>query len=183
MAFSRKKILVPLVFILGLVLAYAVQKGGYQAVVIPLETGKPAPDIVVQQLDGQEVRLSDYRGNVVFLNFWATWCPPCREEMPSMERLHAAMKGRPFVMLAVSVDSDRDMVERFNKMFPYSFPILWDSTQKASLQYQTTGVPETFIIAPDGTLVYKVIGPDDWSTPENFSALEKLLPPRGAGQG
>jgi peroxiredoxin len=179
----RRTIIIPLVFIVGLVLAYMVQQGPRRPDIVPLETGKEAPDIMVKDLEGNDVRLSDYKGKLVFLNFWATWCPPCREEMPSMERLFQALKDRPFAMLAVSVDPSLRTVARFKAEFGYSFPILWDHEQEASRLYGTTGVPETFIIAPDGTLLFKIIGPDDWSKPENVSAIEKLLPRSRAEKG
>jgi peroxiredoxin len=169
--------------ILGLILAYMVQQGGHYAEVVPLEKGKPAPDFALKDMEGRERRLSDFRGQLVFLNFWATWCPPCRDEMPSMERLHQRMQGRPFKMLAVSLDTDAETANRYIQQNGFTFTALVDHQQKAASLYNTTGVPETFLIGSDGTLLLKVIGPDNWSSPENVSVIERLLPPSSRQKG
>ncbi len=176
MASTRKKIIIPLLFIAGLALAYMVQEGGHHGEVVPVVAGTEAPDFTVRDLKGQEVSLSDFRGRLVFLNFWATWCPPCREEMPSMERLYQSMKDKPFTLLAVSVDANAEMVERFRQARGFTFPILIDEDQKAATLYQTTGVPETFIISPEGNILYKIIGPEDWATEKSLAGLAQLLP-------
>ncbi len=177
MASSRPKFIILFVVILGLILTYMIQQEGDYAVVLPLEKGKPAPDFVLEDLAGRETRLSDFRGQLVFLNFWATWCPPCRDEMPSMERLHQLMKGRPFKMLAVSLDTDAATANRYIQENGFTFTTLNDHQQKTAALYRTTGVPETFLISAEGTLLLKVIGPDNWSSPENVAAIERLLPP------
>ncbi len=183
MASSRAKFVLPLVVILGLILGYMVQQGGHYAEVVLLEKGKPAPDFALKDMTGRKTRLSDFRGKLVFLNFWATWCPPCRDEMPSMERLHQLMKGRPFKMLAVSLDTDAETANRYIQENGFTFTTLVDQQQKAASLYNTTGVPETFLIGSDGTLLLKVIGPDDWSHPENVAAIEELLPPSSPQKG
>lgn len=187
MAHTRAKIIVPLLFVAGLILVYMIQNP-FQGEIKHAEEGGPVPDFQLQDLQGKDVRLSDFRGKIVFLNFWATWCPPCREEMPSMEELYRAMRGRPFVMLAVSVDNDPEQVRRFQKASAYSFPILLDHENRVAALYGTTGVPETFLIGPDGSLVFRrIIGPRDWMHPESLAAIEKAVakteePPPTAGQ-
>jgi len=176
MASTRTKIIVPLLFIAGLALVYMVQENSRHGERVPVVAGTKAPDFTVRDLQGKEVTLSDFRGRLVFLNFWATWCPPCREEMPSMERLYRFMKGKPFTLLAVSVDTNAATVERFRRARGYTFPILIDEGQKAATLYQTTGVPETFIISPEGTILYKIVGPQDWATEKSLTDLSQLLP-------
>jgi peroxiredoxin len=175
MSLSRRKIIVPLFFVLGLIAMYAIRTP-FQGFVEPVTEGTVAPDFALKDLEGKEVRLSDYQGKVVLLNFWATWCPPCREEMPSMESLYRAMEGRPFEMLAVSVDESAEHVQGFRDHFGYTFPILLDGDQRAASQYQTTGFPETFLIGPDGTIRKKYVGPFDWEARERVAEIEESLP-------
>lgn len=175
MAKSAKKIILPLFFVVGLMLVYMIQVP-YKVEIQTMEQGEPAPDFLLSDLQGKEVRLSELRGNLVFLNFWATWCPPCRDEMPSMEALYRKLQGRAFQMLAVSIDDSKNQVERFQNSFQYTFPMLFDDGQKVAALYRTTGVPETFIISPDGIIVSKIIGPYDWNTAETLEYIEKILP-------
>lgn len=132
-----------------------------------VNVGQPAPDFAFPLLTGEVVQLSDYRGKVVFLNIWATWCGPCREEMPSMEKLYQKMKGQAFEILAVSVDSQgADVVLPFVKAYKLSLPLLLDREGKIGRLYNTTGVPETFIIDQYGIVVSKIIGYRNWADPK-----------------
>ncbi|MBI1921761.1 MAG: TlpA family protein disulfide reductase [Geobacter sp.] len=143
--------------------------------VAPVE-GAMAPDLNVPDLSGKEVRLSDLRGKVVLLNFWASWCPPCREEMPSMEKLNKAMAGKPFQMLAVSIDEKgKNAVEAYSAKSGIKLPFYLDTEGKWSKLYGTTGVPETFIIAKNGVILKKIIGGLDWSHPEVSRFLEDAM--------
>lgn len=127
------------------------------------KVGDPAPDFTLPTLGGNPVRLTNYKGKVVFLNFWATWCPPCREEMPSMESLYQRLKGRDFEMLAVSIDSKgEDHVRSFVSKYALTFPVLLDPNKEVYRLYGLTGVPETFIVNKHGDIVLKIIGPQDW---------------------
>jgi peroxiredoxin len=138
--------------------------------------GLPAPNFSLPDLDGKMVSLSDYRGKVVLLNIWATWCPPCVEEMPSMEKLYQALQGEGFEILAVSIDeSGVQDVLPFMKKHKLSFPVLIDHKGTLKGLYQTTGVPESFIIDKDGILVEKVIGPRDWAVPEAIRFFRNLI--------
>ncbi len=137
----------------------------------------PAPDLTVTDLKGAPVSLSSLKGTVVLLNFWATWCPPCREEIPSMIKLAGAMAGKPFRMLAVSIDEGGvGAVEAYLKESgSAALPVYMDKENSAARTYGITGVPETFIIDKSGILVKKVIGPMDWNSPEAVSFLEGLM--------
>jgi len=141
----------------------------------PVES-KPAPDITVTALNGASLKLSDLKGKVVMLNFWATWCPPCREEIPSMMKLNAAMAGKPFQMVAVSVDEGgKPAIENYFTTSKTELPAYTDPSGAASKTYGITGVPETFIIDKKGVIVKKVIGPAPWDGPEAIAFLEGLL--------
>lgn len=133
----------------------------------PVPVSKPlAADFTLRDLDGKEHKLSDYRGKVVFLNFWATWCPPCREEMPSMERLNEVLGGKDFVMLAVNTDEDIKDLEDFTKGAPHNFTVLSDADGKVQKLYQVFKFPETFVIDRQGRIADHIIGARDWSSTE-----------------
>jgi peroxiredoxin len=143
----------------------------------PLVVGKPAPDFSLHDLDDRPYRLSDFRGKVVFLNFWATWCQPCREEMPSMEILNKNFAKDGLVILAVSIDrvtTTKD-IPPFVKSMNLTFPILIDSWGKTDKPYKRMGVPETFIIDQEGIIREIVIGPRDWTRLDSLQVLTKLL--------
>ena len=142
-----------------------------------LAVGKTAPDFVLTDLNDKPQQLSDFRGKVVFLNFWATWCKPCREEMPSMEVLHKNFEKDGLVILAVSIDrvtTTKD-IPPFIKGMNLTFPVLIDSWGKTDKPYKRMGVPETFIIDQEGVIREIVIGPRDWTRLDSLQVLTKLL--------
>lgn len=144
----------------------------------PVLEGKNAPDFALPDLKGKMVKLSDYRGKVVFVNFWATWCKPCEEEMPSMQRMYEALKKQyqNFELLAVSIDSkEPDAVEAFAKKYEVTFPVLHDKKGKIKEMYKTTGVPETFIVDQNGVIAEKVWGPRNWSKKDSVKTIIELL--------
>jgi cytochrome c biogenesis protein CcmG/thiol:disulfide interchange protein DsbE len=135
-----------------------------------------APDFAVPDLTGRTVRLSGLRGKVVVLNLWATWCPPCVEEMPSMERLHAALGDADFVLLAVSQDEDgKRVVAPFVERLHLSFPVLLDPEREVGDRFGVSGYPETFVIDRNGFVVEHVIGPRDWASPDEVATLRALI--------
>jgi peroxiredoxin len=139
----------------------------------PME-GLKAPDFTLPTLDGKEVKLSDYAGKIVFLNIWATWCAPCKEEMPSMQKLYELMRGKDFVLLTMSIDEKKETVEAFMKDNKLTLPVALDSLQKVSPLYRITGVPESYIIDKSGMIIHHLIGPGDWSNPGLVNALSSL---------
>lgn len=158
-----------LLFALGAAFYYQQQRAGGRA-------GFPAPDFVLKDLHGQARRLSDLRGKVVFLNVWATWCPPCRMEMPSMERLYQRLKRRDFVMLAVSEDEDgHDAVRPFVDQMGITFPVLLDQEGLVPQRYGVTGYPETFIIDREGQVIQHTIGPEEWDRDSVYQFFLRLL--------
>jgi peroxiredoxin len=143
----------------------------------PLVVGKEAPDFALTDLNEKPYRLSDFRGKVVFLNFWATWCAPCREEMPSMEVLNKNFEKDGLVILAVSIDrvtTTKD-IPPFVKGLNLTFPVLIDSWGKTDKPYKRMGVPETFIIDQQGIVREIIIGPKDWTRVDNLKTLMTLL--------
>lgn len=153
-----------------------------------IEVGDAAPAFKATDLrTGRPATLADYRGKVVLLNVWATWCPPCRVEMPSMQRLHQKLAGTDFRIVAVSVDGDAFHAEdsqdpagimAFAKGMGLTFDILHDPSGAIRKSYQTTGVPESFVIDRDGYIVKKVIGAAEWDGPVNETILRRLLDAR-----
>lgn len=144
----------------------------------PVDIGVQAPEFSYPALAGGTKSLSEYRGKVVLVNVWATWCNPCREEMPSMERLYQMMKGQPFEILAVSIDvRGATDVEPFAKQLGLSFPILLDGNKEISDLYQTTGVPESFIIDKHGVVAQRIIGPLDWANTntDEYQLIQHLM--------
>jgi len=146
--------------------------------------GAEAIDFTLPDLEGKEHTLSSMRGNVIFLNVWATWCGPCKEEMPSMQFLHEKFKGKPFKIVAVSIDKDTDdVVKKFADDLNLTFLILHDRKGRIKDTYKTTGVPESFIIDQNGIVAEKIWGPRDWSDPKNLFTIKSLLAngPRAPG--
>ena len=143
---------------------------------------KIAPDFAVTDLAGRTVRLSALRGKVVVLNIWATWCPPCVEEMPSIERLWSVLRGDDFALLAVSQDEEgRHSVEPFVARMGFSFPVFLDPDHEVGDRYGVWGYPETFIIDRNGYVVEHVIGPRDWASAESLASLRALIAARDGG--
>ncbi len=172
----RRRLVVLLGGLAILALAFGVvwlQSAKYE----PLTVGMAAPDFTLPDMAGKNQQLSDYRGKVVFLNFWATWCKPCKEEMPSMQVLWDNLKKEDFVMLAVSMDrvTTTKEIPPFVENLKLTFPILTDSWGQTDKRYKLMGVPETYIIDQSGVLREKVIGPRDWTRAESIETIVQLL--------
>lgn len=158
-------ILIGLILVgIGIIVLLQLKDSSFNPGIPLLGKGVPAPSFTFPGLDGKKISLTDYRGKIVFLNIWATWCAPCVAEMPSMEKLYQELKDEDFEILAVSVDeSGAEAVSPFVEKHKLSFPVLSDTGGKIKDLYQTTGIPESFIIDKDGIIVEKVIGPRDWA--------------------
>jgi len=141
-----------------------------------LEVGSRAPDFhAVDLATGRATTLADYQGKVILLNIWATWCQPCRVEMPAIERLHQRLGGRDFQIVSVSIDADGDsVVAAYARDLGLTFQILHNQSGDIQQIYQTTGVPESFVIDRDGIIVKKVIGAAEWDGPVNETLIERL---------
>ncbi len=144
--------------------------------------GAEAPDYpVVNVRTGDSLTLHDYQGSVTLINIWATWCAPCRVEMPAMQRAYRDLQGRGFRIAAVSIDqSAPEDVRRFADSLGLSFDILQDRTTEIQETYQTTGVPESYLLNQQGVIVKRVIGAYDWDSEMNRRLIERLLDDAGA---
>jgi peroxiredoxin len=142
------------------------------------EVGAPAPDLeAIDLATGDSVSLRErYRGNVTLVNIWATWCVPCRVEMPAMQSVFDSLRSRGFRIAAVSIDEgDATEVRNFAAELGLTFDILHDPSGRVQQIYQTTGVPESFLLDDDGVIVKRVIGAHDWNSPVNRRLVERLL--------
>jgi cytochrome c biogenesis protein CcmG/thiol:disulfide interchange protein DsbE len=157
-------------FIFALVLALTGCYGGTR----PTRIGNPAPDFVVQDSD-RKVALHDYKGkSVVLLNFWATWCPPCIEETPSLVQLQSKLQNSNVAIVAVSIDVDEAAYKKFLQQYGVNFVTVRDPEQKSPGLYGTTGWPETFIIDKNGVLRRKFVGAVNWNDPQIVQYLTSL---------
>ncbi len=152
---------------------------------LPVEVGTPAPNFVARDLEGRPVSLEELRGEVVLLNIWATWCPPCVEEMPSMQRLYEQLGPEGLRVVAVSIDAapgSRDAAGRpggnvraFVEQLGLTFDIWLDPAGDIQRVYRTTGVPESFVVDRQGIIIKKVIGATEWDSEANIALLRRLL--------
>jgi peroxiredoxin len=166
----------------ALVAATAVLTVGYAGSVAPIaqrgvvKPGEPAPNFQLRDMNGRNVSLSDLRGKVVLLNFWATWCGPCRVEMPAMERLYRAYDRKDFEILAVSTDAQGTAVTRpFQQENKLTFPILHDSDFRVGLSYGARTLPMTFMVDRQGIVRQHIFGARDWEALEAHQLIEMLM--------
>jgi peroxiredoxin len=162
--------------------------------IFPVTVGSAAPAFAASTLDApaRTKTLADYKGEVVLLNVWATWCAPCRVEMPSMQALHEAYGPKGLKIVAVSIDDAgaEETIRAFAREYGLTFEILHDASGAIQKSYQTTGVPETFVLGRDGVIRKKVIGAAAWDSPPNRALVAQLLgvpavaaPPLGGDTG
>jgi cytochrome c biogenesis protein CcmG/thiol:disulfide interchange protein DsbE len=169
-----------IVGVVVLLLAVGLGAGSYfmRDQLFPVTIGSTAPDFRAKVLNQPTYKtMADYKGQVVLLNVWATWCPPCQAELPSLEKLQQAYGDKGLKLVAISIDDyvSEDSIRNYGKNFGLSFEILHDSTHSIERIYQTTGYPETFVIGMDGTIRKKWIGPDDWNSVGNRALIAQLL--------
>jgi len=167
-----------IIFILLLLLSGTVQAANPldELTIVPEAERQPAPDFSIENLRGGNAGLKDYKGKVVLLNFWATWCMPCRAEMPSMETAWQKYKDQGFAVVAVSVDEgSKGRIETFARLLDLSFPILLDPESEVSDMYKVSNMPTSFLIDRNGKIISRIVGTDDWTSPEAIQLVEKLL--------
>lgn len=170
--------------VLSLLVAVALFAAGVAAFVVvrepsgpALRSGTVAPDFSLPVAGGAEVSLAALRGRVVFVNFWATWCAPCRQEAPSLERLYRTLHAEGFDVLGISIDAPEDdpAVEAFTAEFELTFPIPRDTHKRVYGAYRVSGVPETFLVDRQGRVLERFVGPQDWDDPRYARAIRKAL--------
>lgn len=133
-----------------------------------------APDFVLKDPEGRTQRLTDYRGRPLILHFWATWCPPCREEMPSLQRAYEALKADGIAVVAINVGEDVDTIDQFMEDEPVDFPLPMDTDTKVAQGYPMKGLPASFVIDPQGRLVYSAMGTREWDDPKLLDLVRAL---------
>ena len=173
MTWSKKEAVVfALALSLAAVLVFRVQ--GYLRI-YDVQPGDRAPEFVLADDQGIGVSLDDYKGKYVLLNFWATWCAPCVQEIPSLNQTYQQFEDKGFVVLAISIDEDEDQYRNFIADARVSFPTVRDPERTVSGRYGTTKYPESYLIDPDGEVLRKYVGAEDWSRPEIVNYLRSLL--------
>ena len=139
--------------------------------------GGATPPLALQGLDGRSHRLPDYKGQVVLINFWATWCAPCRDEMPSIQRLKEKLAGRPFVVLAVNLDEPESRIQKFLSGMKVDFTILLDPGRRAAKAWDARILPASFVVGADGRIRYSLVGEIEWDHEHMVARITELLPP------
>ena len=143
---------------------------------------KVAPDFTLPTVDGQLVSLEAHRGKVVFLNFWATWCIPCREEMPALERLYQVYQAQDFAVISIDLKESADQVRAFFQKHALSFPALLDQNGSVFRDYLVAGMPTTYLIGRDGMLLARGVGGRDWTRAEALELIKELIKPTPIAQ-
>ncbi len=172
-------------FSVTLLLVFLAVAGGAEARIAPWEidalVDRPAPDFRLATTDNNTLTLADLTGRVILLNFWATWCSPCRHEMPALERLHQRFAGRNFSVVGIAVDDNRAAVRSFLKQMPVNFPVLFDSDQKTADTYKVFAYPTTFLIDSAGVIRRIFTGEQEWESEEIVGRINRLLTSPGSG--
>lgn len=139
-------------------------------------SGGATPPLALRDPQGKEHKLADYRGQVVVINFWATWCDPCRAEMPSMQRLQDKLAGKPFAVLAIDYGEGAPRINDFLKQVPVRFTVLLDRDTSAATAWKVKVLPTTLVLDPEHRIRYSVVGDLEWDSPAVEGAIRKLLP-------
>ncbi len=170
------KLLIKLFTLLSLILSSHLIFAGSSSKQGLTKLSKPiaAPNFTLIDMEGEKHQLSDYKGKTVIVNFWATWCPPCRAEMPSMEKAWHKIKDQGIAMLAINVGEDEDTIFTFLGDYPANFTILLDQNSKVSELWPLRGLPTTFIVDPKGIIVYQAIGGREWDDDKLLNVIKQL---------
>ena len=158
-----------------LALVFILLGGGAQAAELKRWEGGALPPFELEDLHGRTHRLADYKGKVVLVNFWATWCEPCRAEMPSMDRLRSSLKGKPFEVLAINLAEPLSRIEKFTAAVPLKFPLLRDRDGSVGKNWRARLLPASFLIGRDGRIRYVAYGELDWMSDAARARINELL--------
>ncbi len=162
---------------LGAAPGWAQSKINFKVIPIlqPMKEVAPTPDFSLANSEGKKISLKDFRGKTVFLNFWATWCEPCREEMPAMEKLYQDYKNKNFVVLAINVKDRRQEALAFVKELKLTYPVAFDPNAEVASLYGAWGLPTTYLIGPKGEGLARGWGPAEWYGPASKKLFQELL--------
>lgn len=161
--------------LLGMGMVALLMAGAVQAAGFEMRQAAPAPELKARDLAGTTRTLADYRGKVVVLNFWASWCPPCLREMPSMERLRVKMAGRPLAVVALDSAETPEEVNAYLSRMKLGFPILLDPDGSNTKRWKVFALPTTFLLDASGRVRYVLTGPTEWDEGEALTVIESLL--------
>lgn len=167
-------------FLVIFITLFSLNASAERPLLTPFPNPPSAPDFSLSDLQGISHTLSHYRGKVVVLNFWATWCPPCRAEMPSMQRAWEIMREEDMLMIAVNVGEAETTVRDFSEGLQLDFPILLDRNSTVTNHWPARGLPTTFVLSPEGKIHYRAIGGREWDAPEILHRLRALQNPQFA---
>lgn len=167
-------LLAAVMFYFGAAASFAASPAADRQTLTPAQQPTPAPEFTLPDLDGKPHKLADWRGKVVVLNFWATWCPPCRYEMPAMQRAWEKVRDENIVFVGVDVGEDSDTVFTFLADYPVEFPLLLDQDAKVIEQYPVTGLPTTYVIDPRGRITHRAVGGREWDDEALLKELRSL---------
>ena len=165
--------------LIGAVLAGLALLGTAHARELQQYKGGATPPLVLKDLSGKTHDLKQYRGKVVLINFWATWCPPCRAEMPSMQRLKAKMAGKPFVILAVDMGETEGEVKAYIRQIKTDFTVLLDKDGRALKAWKVFAFPTSYVVDAQGKIRYGLYGASEWDAADKVKKITQLLPPAG----
>lgn len=143
----------------------------------PMSDLPVAPAFTLTDSEGKVHKLEDYRGKVIIVNFWATWCPPCRAEMPSMQRAWEQLREEDILMLAINVGQDEEAIFQFTADYPVDFPLLMDQDSAVTGKWPVRGLPSTYVVDTEGRLAYKAIGGREWDDPALLDQVRALKKP------
>jgi peroxiredoxin len=162
------------VLLIGLFCLFAaIACGADQELDRPPET-RIAPDFAIEDMQGKIHSLANYRGKVMIVNFWATWCPPCVKEMPSLQRAWEQLRGENIAVLAINMGETKQAIERFTQRYPVDLPILLDKDVDVADAWSVKGLPTTYVVDPNGQIVFQVIGEREWDDPKLLEEIREL---------
>lgn len=169
--------LLGLLFVAAAPFGWAQSKVNFKAIPVlqPLKEGALTPDFTLLTAEGKKISLRDFKGKTVFLNFWATWCVPCREEMPAMEKLYQEYKDQNFVVLAINVKDRKQEAVAFLKELKLTYPVAFDPEAEVASLYGAFGLPTTYLIGPKGEGLARGWGPAEWYSPAARKLFKDLL--------
>ena len=162
--------------VVDILVATCLLTGAAAAADLKLWTGGPPPSLALTDLEGRTHRLADYKGRVVLINFWATWCGPCLYEMPSIQRLKEKLAGRPFAVLAVNLDEPESRIRKFLEPMKVDFTVLLDPGRRTARAWGARILPASFIVGADGRVRYTLVGELEWDNEHVVARITELLP-------
>ena len=165
----------PLLLMAGLLAVLLISTASAAGTLQPFEDDSPTPDFSLSDLKGTPRTLADYRGKVVVLNFWASWCPPCIKEMPGLQRLQEKLTGQPFVILPVNVGEKKYRVWKFVKLINFTLPVPLDTNSKTFADWDASVLPTSFLLDSKGRIRYRVVADLEWDSEEVIALIEALI--------